>query len=268
MLSRVADDLFWMGRYVERAVAVSRLLEVTQHLELDAGTEDFWRPLMTGANGAAADIRYWLTSAEDNPDALVSCARRVRSLARVVRESISSEMWEEANGLYLSIVQPSTSRSASGIVGFHRQVRDRLQRIQGLADATLAHDEPWHFISLGTYLERAASVSRLLRQREQLLTGTAGDEDTRAVKWLAVLRSCGSAEAYARYYTLRVEPPRIVEFLVLNPVFPQSVRYSVTTAAAALGSIAALREVAGNDPGPAPRTLGRVRALVEHTTVD
>ena len=92
--------------------------------------------------------------------------------------------------------------------------------------------------------------------------------DTDLVKWLAVLRSAGSAEAYARFYALRIEPARIVEFLLLNATFPQSVRFSLTRASESLSAISALREAAGNDPGPAPRTLGRVQALVEYGAVD
>jgi uncharacterized alpha-E superfamily protein len=88
------------------------------------------------------------------------------------------------------------------------------------------------------------------------------------VRWLAVLRSCGSAEAYARFYSLRVEPIRIVEFLLLNPVFPQSVRFALGEADDALSAVAAPRSAAGNEPGPAVRTLGRVRGEVEHAAID
>jgi uncharacterized alpha-E superfamily protein len=268
MLCRVADDLFWMSRNVERAISVSRLIDVTRHLELDAGDADFWAPLMGDSAGMALDVRYWLTSDQANPDSLVSCVRRARSLARGVRESISSEMWEELNQLHFVIARPTSGRETRGEPGgFHRLVRERLQQVQGLAEATLAHDEPWDFITLGMYLERAHDVARLLRRQVHLLQRREGS-DTDMVKWLAVLRSCGSAEAYARYYALSVEPARIVEFLVLNPVFPQSVRFSLNAASERLGAIAALRKAAGNDPGPAPRTLGRARGIVENAAVD
>ena len=88
------------------------------------------------------------------------------------------------------------------------------------------------------------------------------------VRWLAVLRTCGSAEAYARFYSLRVEPARIVEFLLLNPIFPQSVLFSLIGASTALEALGALRTAAGNEPGPAIRTLGRARAQVELTAID
>jgi uncharacterized alpha-E superfamily protein len=268
VLCRVADDLFWMARNVERAISVSRLIDVTRHLELDAGDADFWAPLMGEGAEVSVDVRYWLTSEEANPDSLVSCVRRARNLARGVRESISSEMWEELNQLHFSIARPTSVREARSDIGsFQRLVRERLQHVQGLAEVTLAHDEPWHFITLATYLERAHGVARLLRRQVHLLEGRDGS-DTELVKWLAVLRSCGSAEAYARYYSLSVEPARIIEFLLLNPVFPQSVRFSLNAAGERLTAIAALREGAGNDPGPAPRTLGRVRGIVDNAAVD
>lgn len=268
MLCRVADDLYWMSRYVERAIGVSRLIDVTRHLELDAGDVDFWTPLVPQGIEVTGDIRFWLTSDESNPSSLVSCVRLARALARGVREAISSEMWEELNQLHASLTRPTSTREVRGDAGgFHRLVRERLQHFLGLADATLAHDEQWHFIELGIYLERAHGVATLLSRQAHLLTRQE-DDDTDLVKWLAVLRSAGCAEGYARFYALRIEPARIVEFLLLNPVFPQSVRFSLARAGESLGAIARLREAAGNDPGPAVRTLGRVAAQIEHGAVD
>lgn len=273
MLARVADDLYWMARYVERGIAVSRLIDVTRHLELDVGVEerDFWGPLVGAVDLSAEDVSFYLLSDRLNPDSLVSCVRHARELARGIRESISSEMWEELNTLQQSLAVPGKQRQAQGdSLSFQRLVRQRLQYFQGLAGSTLAHDEPWHFLSLGTFLERADGVVRLLRRQAHLLAprDEVDASDADMVRWLAVLRSCGSAEAYARFYSLRVEPARIVEFLLLNPVFPQSVRFALGAAEDALGAVAALRSAAANDPGPGVRTLGRVRADVEHTAID
>jgi len=272
MLCRVAEDLYWMSRYVERGIAVSRLIDVTRHLELDAGTEDFWAPLVGAIDLESDDVRFYLTSDAMNPDSLVSCARQARTLARGIRETISSEMWEELNTLHVALATPATSRQMRNEAGsFARAVRERLESFQGLAGSTLARDEEWQFIQLGTYLERADGVSRLLNRQSHLLTRPADGADPTGpdtVRWLAVLRTCGSAEAYARYYSLRVEPARLLEFLLLNPIFPQSVRFSLAVACQALDAIAALRVAAGNDPGPAVRTLGRARAQVELTAID
>ena len=271
MLCRVAEDLYWMSRYVERGIAVSRLIDVTKHLELDAGTEDFWAPLVGAIDLESDDVRFFLTSDVMNPDSLVSCARQARILARGIRESMSSEMWEELNTLHVALATPATSRQMRNEAGsFARAVRERLESFQGLAGSTLARDEEWQFIQLGTYLERADGVSRLLNRQAHLLTRPVGGDPTGpdTVRWLAVLRTCGSAEAYARYYSLRVEPARLLEFLLLNPIFPQSVRFSLAAACEALDAIAGLRVAAGNDPGPAVRTLGRARAQVELTAID
>jgi uncharacterized alpha-E superfamily protein len=261
-----------MSRYVERGVAVARLVDVTRHLELDAGTEDFWAPLVGAIDLAGDDVRFYLTSDTMNPDSLVSCVRLARTLARGVREAISSEMWEELNTLHGSLATPTTARQLRGeAVSFARLVRERLQSFQGLAESTLARDEPWHFLELGKFVERADDVARLLNRQSHLLAaGRSGDDPTGpdVVRWLAVLRSCGSAEAYARYYSLRVDPVRLLEFLLLNPIFPQSVRFALTGAAESLDAVAGLRSAAGNDPGPAIRTLGRARAQVELTAID
>jgi uncharacterized alpha-E superfamily protein len=284
LLCRVAENMFWLNRHVERAIAMIRVVDVTAHLELDAGEGyqhevDFWTPLLgpvldTGPHPSEApqplpvDIRYYLSFDADNPTSLVSCVRAARSAARQVRDSISSEMWEQINSSYLELIEPQRVREVEdNLHGFYRQVHDGLLLIQGLADATIAHDESWQFLELGKYLERADNVSRMLRlQCHMLTTGKqrpdAGDE---TVRWLAVLRSAGSAEAYSRFYSLRVEPTRVLEFLLLNPTFPQSVRYSLGAAWSVLESIA---EATDESSAPPVRALGLLRARLEHTSVD
>src|SRR5579862_3661188 len=239
MLCRVADEIFWMSRYVERAIAVGRLIDVTSHLELDAGelpedSASFWRPFLglSSQPGAVIDgagpkeIRHFLSADVRNTNSLVSCIRRARTSAQHVRDSLSSEMWEQMNQMYFAFgtAEPDINVEEDAH-GFYRSVREAAQFFQGLADTTLAHDEPWAFVCLGTYLERADNVARLLRFEAPLLSSDWHDRGDSTVRWLAVLRSCGSAEAYARYYSLKVEPARVLEFLLLNPVFPQSVRF-------------------------------------------
>ena len=133
MLCRVADDLFWMSRYVERAIAVGRIIDVTSHLELDAGddTASFWVPLLAYAappDGeetlAPADIRRYLSVDDANPDSLVSCVRRAREAAQRVRESISTEMWEQINTLYLSLDRIRRDRPDANAYAFYRSVRE------------------------------------------------------------------------------------------------------------------------------------------------
>jgi uncharacterized alpha-E superfamily protein len=286
MLARVAEQIFWMSRYLERAVAVSRLVDVTLHLELDAGEDEhleLWSPLLgpdaehvlgdqpARANTVTASsaVRHYLTVAPDNPNALVSCIRNARLAARGVRESISSEMWEQLNTLYLSVAEPHlTQFSEDDTYALYRRVRESALAFQGLADCTLAHGEDWHFFCLGKYLERADNIARVLTVQAHLLSpgNGSGTREDETVRWLAVLRSCGSAEAYARYYSLRAEPARVIEFLLLNPIFPQSIRFSLNAAWDALQGIATGEEHRGANA--AVRALGLLRATVEHAAVD
>jgi uncharacterized alpha-E superfamily protein len=280
LLCRVAENMFWLNRYVERAITIIRVVDVTAHLELDAGDPeqqaiDFWTPLLgptldhgqqDGPVPLPHDVRYYLAFDADNPGSLVSCVRRARAAARQVRESISSEMWEQINTTYLALADSERIRDLEeDLHAFYTRVRDSLLLIQGLADATVAHDESWQFLTLGKYLERADNLCRLLRVQAHLLTFSEPDLGDDTVRWLAVLRSAGSAEAYSRYYSLRVEPTRVLEFLLLNATFPQSVRYSLGAAWSALESIALATD---EGSGPPVRALGLLRARLEHTSVD
>jgi uncharacterized alpha-E superfamily protein len=285
LLCRVAENMFWLNRYVERAIAIIRVVDVTAHLGLDSGDADadeidLWTPLLgPSLDGAPPDageeahaplphdVRYYLAFDADNPGSLVSCVRNARAAAREVRDSISSEMWEQINTSFLMLIEPDRLRDLEeDLHAFYTHVRDNLLLIQGLADATVAHDEAWQFLSLGKYLERADNVSRLLRLHCRLLTGapaSVSGDDT--VRWLAVLRSAGSAEAYSRYYSLRVEPTRVLEFLLLNPVFPQSVHFSLGAAWEALRAISGATMTGSRPP---VRVLGMLRARLEHASVD
>ncbi len=291
MLARVARDVFWMSRYVERGLAVARLIDVTLNLELDNGdaTEnaDLWAPLLGPAiaggylsAGSAIDpliptarsVRDHLAFDTDNADSLISCVRRARTAARGIRECLSSEMWEQLNTLFLSLVDPQLYAQAEEAPhAFFRRVRDEALFFFGMAEATMARDETWFFLSLGKFLERADSVARVIYLQSHLLTTSVTGSDP-TVRWLAVLRSCGCAEAYARFYSLRVDPARVVEFLLLNPLFPQSVRFSTGGAWDALSVIAAGRFDGGRpgaiSQGPDLRALGQLRARLEHAAVD
>ena len=275
LLCRVAENMFWLNRYVERGIGIIRVVDVTAHLELDdgesdSGVDDLWTPLLghTAHNGSLPDpteVRHYLAFDGENPNSLLSCVRSARTAARQVRDSISSEMWEQVNTAFLMLNTAEGSRELEDdLHTFYRRIRDSLLLIQGLADATVAHDEAWQFLTLGMYLERADNVARLLRLQSHLLTaGNVHADET--VRWLAVLRSAGSSEAYSRYYSLRVEPTRVLEFLLLNPAFPQSVRYSLGAAWGAMESIAQATQDAS---APPVRALGRLRARLEHASID
>lgn len=284
MLCRVADDIFWMSRYVERAISVGRLIDVVWHFELDAGDQDegidFWAPLLGGSRPDAAnprqpsarEVRHFLAFDRENPSSLVNCIRKARAAAQGVRESISSEMWEQLNRVYLSLDPTGPSTVAEDDPqAFYQPIRNGMLFVQGLADSTLLRDEPWLFFCLGRSLERADTLARILTLQAHLLQagGAAGQDDV--VRWLAVLRSCGAAEAYSHYYALRIEPARVIEFLLLNPLFPQSIRFCLESAMQALERIAGPVALGGPAVGKgdlAVRALGLLEARLRHTAVD
>jgi uncharacterized alpha-E superfamily protein len=184
-------------------------------------------------------------------------------------------MWEGLNALHLSLADPRLAAQAEDDPHvFYKRIREGAQFFEGLAESTMARDEVWHFLRLGRYLERADNVARVLLLKAPLLLGgdavgdphAAREDDT--VRWLAVLRSCGCAEAYARYYSMRIEPARVIEFLLLNPIFPQSVRFSLDRAVAALEAIAggSARHPEASDPSL--RAMGRLQARLKHVAVD
>jgi uncharacterized alpha-E superfamily protein len=176
-------------------------------------------------------------------------------------------MWEQINTTYLRLSEPErVAELEDDLHAFSRRTRDNLLLVQGFSENTLAHDEAWQFFSLGMYLERADGLSRLLERQSHLLTTDPNSEyGYSAVRWLAVLRSAGSAEAYSRYYSLRVQPVRVLEFLLLNPTFPQTLSYSMSAAWRALEAIS--HENGARSAAPL-RALVRVRASLEHASIE
>jgi uncharacterized alpha-E superfamily protein len=275
MLSRVADALFWMSRYLERAEHVSRLLDVCFHLELDlhgvmSGPHELhWTSLVaivqpglsvtTNGETAPTAVSRALTFDTGNPDSVMSCISRARYNARSVRGTINGETWKELNKLYWQLSDDSfCAQARESPHDYYQAVECGSHLVQGVCDATLTHDEGWQFIQLGKFLERADKTLRILDVQYHLLQGMLdpADQSLSNLQWGAVLRSCRAYEAYQSQYVGRVEPAHVLEFLLLHPTFPRSVRFSLESAAAALAQIEP--PSAGRALSPADRILGRV----------
>ena len=163
LLSRVADSVYWMGRYIERAENVARFIDVNQNLMLDLpfGYGDQWQPIVDTTGDRARFLeRYGAATQENvvrflafdsrNPNSICSCVLAARENARSVRETISSEMWEQINSLYLLIAAESRKPVPEVLPEFCRQVRMACHLFQGITHVTMSHNEAWHFIRLGT----------------------------------------------------------------------------------------------------------------------
>jgi uncharacterized alpha-E superfamily protein len=248
MLSRVADSVFWIGRYVERAENTARLLDVALRSLRErpftlggGGSQMNELRLVLVALGAVDDYtrRYgdlsedglaaYLMIDSDNPHSVISAMTTARNNARSVRESISTEMWEELNRAYFMVNRVASARVlVDGTSDFCASIRLRSQLFQGVADATMPHDESWRFLQAGRYLERAGTTARVLDARgsefaspEQLSRA----EDVH--HWLNILRSVSAYEALMRLRPGGVQPAAVAQFLLLDRRFPRSVAFGV-----------------------------------------
>ena len=256
MLSRVAESIYWMSRYIERADNTARVVDVTLNLILDmpSGSVQQWQPLVdtTGDTrefarryGVATQQRVieFLTFDQDNPNSIKSCLRAARDNARSVREIISSEMWEQINQFYLMVAASAADpRSLRDPQQLFASVKMSSHLFAGVTDATMSHNEAWHFSRLGRRLERADKTSRILDVKYFLLLPTAADVGTTYddIQWAAVLRSASAFEMYRKAHG-RIAPDRIVEFLLLEQEFPRAIQYCLARARASVHAISHAR---------------------------
>ena len=245
MLSRVAESIYWMGRYIERAENVARFIDVNLHLNLDlpAGSAEQWSPLIsiTGDDevfekryGKATrdNVMQFLTFDAENPNSILSCLRGARENARSVREIISSEMWIQINKFYLMVYGASvTGRWADSASEFYGEVKMASHLFGGLTFTTMSHNEAWQFARLGRMLERSDKTSRIVDVKYFILLPSVSDVGTPFddIQWSAVLRSASAFEMYRKRHG-RIAPRRVVEFLLLDGEFPRAVRYCLDRA--------------------------------------
>ena len=280
MLSRVAESLYWMSRYLERAEHTARLIDVHLALMLDQTGEDTtvrWhrllRSLRTPAPEGEVDaysITHLLTFDTNNNASIVSCIEAARENARQVREQISSEMWEQLNRLFLRVKESSMEKIwYAEPHRFLNNVKEGIYLFQGITDATLSHSEGWHFIRVGRFLERTTATASLLDTHFlKFLTGETEyeDEPLDYRVWVELLLSCASFEAYCKVYTATIRPAHIVEFLLLNAEAPRSIRFACAMMQVALQAIA--KAMGTRSTGRAERLAGRLRATLDFAQTD
>jgi uncharacterized alpha-E superfamily protein len=281
MLARVADSIYWMSRYVERAENVARFIEVNLNLMLDlpVGSAQQWQPLVDTTGDAEEyakrygtatqhNVIQFLTFDQENTNSIHSCLRAARENARSVREIISSEMWEQLNEFYLMV------NSIAADVGSQTDPQDLFASVKraghlftGVTDATMTHNEGWHFCQLGRMLERADKTSRILDVKYFLLLPTAADVGTTSddIQWAAVLRSASAFEMYRKRHG-RIVPDRIVEFLLFETEFPRAVQYCLMRARGSVHAISGTP--AGMFRHPVERLFGELCSELAYARVE
>ncbi|MGD0190996.1 MAG: alpha-E domain-containing protein [Rhizomicrobium sp.] len=280
MLSRVADSLYWMGRYIERAEHTSRLIAVKLESMIEQNREDAeasWARVIAALSAEAfaldpsnaAATTHAITLERDNPSSLTSSLARARDNARQVREQLSTEVWEHLNRLYLRM-QPLDIDAIwvhQPALAFREILRD-MHTLEGVTHTTLRHGEGWYFLELGRYIERAQLISRLLgihfgaMDEESLLVPQA----SKYLDWLVLLKFCSAFEPYCKEHTAAVTAERVAGFLLFDPEFPHSVKFSVGRMHDTLSRVA---------PGAPPqrrarcdRLAGRLKAAMDFGQMD
>ncbi len=274
MLSRVADSIYWMNRYVERAENVARFVDVNLYLTLDLPGDraTAWDPIIATTGDRELFRERYGTATRDNVlrflvfdreygSSVTSCLSSARENARSVREVISSEMWEVVNRAYLSVRGLDPARVLGAPHEFLAEVKQASQVFVGTTYLTMTHNEAWHFGRLGRLLERADKTSRIIDVKcfTLLQRGGAFDAASEEILWAALLKSASGFEMY-RKACGRIAPREVVEFLLLDPQFPRSVSYCVRKAESSVRAIIASH---GNPRGqltmapPAPAEMGQ-----------
>lgn len=240
MLSRVADSLLWVARYLERAENTARLLDVHLNFMLEASEELAEKRLADLRKSLSADEQMLDCTAEEcfdiltfnteTPFSIISNMTNARENARQAREQISSEMWQQINKLYLYCRNKgSFSLWNDAPHDFYLRVREGSHLFQGVTDATMNHNQSWHFIQIGRYLERSLNLVQLLRaQFEDIpLTLQESTVPDQYFDLVATLKSVSAFEAYTKVYNPNPQPRWIVSFLLFNQQFPRSLRFCI-----------------------------------------
>jgi len=279
MLSRVADSLYWMSRYLERTENTIRQLDVTMSLLLDTSetsADTRWRRLLASLgnpsgvewNGDMDEMARTLIFDTSIHASVISCVNAARENARQVREEISTEQWQRLNRLYHQVHSPQAQpQFTANMNDFLASVVDGIHLFKGVSDTTMIHSEGWQFIRMGRYLERAYATATLLEVYQESLLDLPEQEHSgyQYLELVGLLRCCTSFEAYCQVYTADLSPDRILEFLLLNRDFPHALRYSID---AIRQSLDAIQRTGGRrPPDDLHATVGRLHSMLRYTTI-
>jgi uncharacterized alpha-E superfamily protein len=280
LLSRVADHLYWMSRYLERAEHTARVLDVSLNLMLEqvpAATERRWQRLLRslhiamppGGIGDAYSVAEYITADTEQTNSIISCINAARENAQHIRELISTEMYEQLNYLYHTIRRTHLEQTwEQDPSGFFRRVKEGSHTFQGITDSTMTRGEGWQFIQIGRYIERSMGLAELLDYHYREFADEMGQITSTAdyLDWVGLLKSCTAFEAYLKAYTADLRADRIAEFLLLNSDFPHSVCFCAVEMQNALTEVATLTEI--HSDGRLNKLAGRLRALLEYGQID
>lgn len=262
MLSRIAESMFWIGRYIERADGTARIVDVLRlQLLEDPGADEqaasaFVLAVIMGMPGSAdpsyPEVGHALVFDQDNPSSVTGAWRSARENARRARETVSAELWESINTAWHRWNALGRVTVTERHLSF---VRERAALVSGVADSTMSHDEPWDFLILGRFLERADMTARLV---------ATGGMSGSGVSWPSVLASCGAQQSFLRSQRGVLTDQRAAAFLALDREFPRSVVFCLREAEERLRELSPTGQQRIGVSDEALRQLGRIRTSLEY----
>lgn len=286
MLSRIAECHYWLGRYIERAENTARVVADYYQTLLDIGQEA--DPDLSGRRWAMileisgelesyarrydavhpALVEQFVTFDRGNQSSILSCVIQARENARGIRDQISSEVWLSLNRLYLDLRGARWEGDGdTEAITFYEKVKEQSQLVDSLVNSTLLHGEGWLFLRLGRFLERAAQIARILQVRYRFIDPHQAQPERpiEIQQWLSLLRSVSGFEIYCKLYRATIAPLSIVELLVLNPLFPRSLRFALHEIDGLLSRLAVSSP--GTYTHEAGRLAGRLHAELVYSTL-
>lgn len=281
MLSRVADALYWMSRYMERAENIARFIDANMNLVLDPvpGADEQWEPLVRTtadlplfrehySEPTRANVIEFLTFDPDNPNSILRCLKSARDNARGIRDVISSEMWEQVNTSYLFVHGASFRELEPGEMhSFFHRVKTNSHTLNGIRASTMSHGEGWHFCELGRQIERADKTCRLLDVKYFILLPNPADVGSPldVLQWHALLKSASALEMFRKRHG-RISPRKVAQFLILDTEFPRAIHYCLGRAQESLHTITGTK--IGSFVNPAEQRLGLLCSRLNFSTVE
>ncbi len=281
MLSRVADCLFWLGRYVERAENYARFIDVNYNLSIDLPPDlrEQWPPLiaatgdmelfeeLNGTDYSRNTVIFFLTFDERNPNAIISTVRLARENARIVRESIPRESWEVLNELHYYIRDVSKERvwESENPMQYMMRIKGSIQQLNGIGYDNIPRNHGWYFAKMGQHLERADMTSRILDVKYHILLPSVDEIGSPLdyLHWNALLKSVSAYNSYRQLHHA-LDPLRIVSYLILDRQFPRSIFYCLNIVEKCLHDISESKHGYSNQ---AEKAIGNLRSKLEFADV-
>jgi uncharacterized alpha-E superfamily protein len=283
MLSRVANSIYWINRYIERAENYARFIDVNDRLTMDLppGMREQWRPLVEttgdhevfekkfGEDYSRQNVISFLVFDLGNPNSIISCLSSARENARTVREIISSEMWLQINELYLNVKHgiENDNQDSGNLAGTLHSIKTGGHAFDGIMDATYSHGEGWHFGIMGRYFERADKTARILDMKYYYLLPGVQDVNSPLdmIQWSALLRSASAYEMYRKRHG-KLETKNIIKFLALDRDFPRSMHYCLIAAERSLHAVTGTSIFSFSTE--VEKHLGKLRSEMDYTDIE